>query len=99
MQTSCSPFRNYEKRLTSISTRGSAGTRHQIDTERDRNDSEKVAAGEMLAQHHPGEQHAERRHQEVIGARGRRAADPQEMEPDDIGQHRAVLFNDTETTE
>ena len=48
--------------------------RHQINAERHRNDADQIADFDVLAEHQEGEQHAERRHQEVIGARGGGAA-------------------------
>ena len=42
----------------------------------------------MLAEQEPAEQHAERRHQEVVGARSRRARQLEQLEPEQIGEHR-----------
>jgi len=44
----------------------------------------------MLAQHDPGEQHAERWHQEVIGARGRGATHLDQVKPKAKGQDRSA---------
>ncbi len=42
----------------------------------------------MLAKEQPPEQHAERRHQEVVGARCRGAAHRQQVEPEHVAEHR-----------
>ena len=57
------------------------GTRHQINPERHRNDPDQIPDFDVFAEDDPGEQDAERRHQEVIGAGRRCAAHPQQMRP------------------
>ena len=57
---------------------------------------EQVAEFDMLAEHEEGEQHAERRHQEVIGARRGRAAHFQQMKPEQIGQDRSAQHEERE---
>src|SRR6185437_8132366 len=74
------------------------GTRHQIDPERDRNDAQEIAKLEMLAKHEKGEEHAERRHQEVIGAGSGRAANLQKMEPEHIGEDRPAKHQEGKGT-
>ena len=58
----------------------------------------KIPDFDVLAQHHPGEQHAKRRHQEVIGARRGRAAHLEQMKPQEIGQDRSAQREERERT-
>jgi hypothetical protein len=65
-------------------------TRHQIDADRHRDDAEEIARLDALAEHEEGEQHAERRHQEMIGAGRGRATHFREMEPEQVSEDRAA---------
>ena len=53
----------------------------------------------MLAEHEEREQHAERRHQEVIGARGGRATDLQQMKPEQVGEDRSAKHQEGKCAE
>src|SRR3954467_2158726 len=73
-------------RKAARSSRLSARAGHQINAERDRNDTDKIADFNVLAEYEKREQHAERRHQEVIGAGGGGATDVQQVKPYQIRQ-------------
>src|SRR5580704_1567575 len=53
---------------TTIPGRRRRGARHEIDTERHRGDADEICKSNLLADEEPAEQHAERRHNEVIRA-------------------------------
>lgn len=67
--------------LPALMRRRRGGTRHQINTERHWNDPHQIPDFDMLAKNNPGEQHAKRGHQKVIGAGGRGAAHLEQMKP------------------
>ena len=75
------------------------GPRHQINPERDRDDPEQVAEFDVLAEHQEREQHAERRHQEVVSAGSGGAADLQEVKPQQISQDRSAQHQEGERAE
>jgi hypothetical protein len=53
----------------------------------------------MFAQHHPGEQHAQRRHHEMIGTRGHGTTHFQEMEPQHEGKNGSTQHEEQKRTE
>ena len=60
---------------------------------------EQIAKFDVFAEHEEREQHAERRHQEMIGASSCRATHFQEMKPEQIGQDRSAEHEERERGE
>jgi len=65
--------------------------RYQVDAERDRHDADQIEHLDAFSQKKPTEEQTQGRHQEVIGARGGRARDRQQMKPQQVAEDRNVF--------
>src|SRR5262245_14799239 len=86
--TTQSPWQALDNPTSHARCRRWCRARHEIDSERHRYDADEIGKRDMLAEQQPPEQHAERGHDEVIGARGRRSGRGQEVKPQQIADHR-----------